>query len=151
MPPVYWAGRAQPADDPLAYAVLSHPDFDPDHEVLLAPAPGITPAPGSSGRVSIVESRADRAAFDTDADGPGFLVVLGAYDPGWRAAVDGRSAPVLRANVLFQAVAVPGGRHRVELRYRPPVVAWGLGLSAAGALLLATLLLSTVRPISIVA
>jgi uncharacterized membrane protein YfhO len=53
-----------------------------------------------------------------------------AFDPAWRAAVDGRPATILRANVVFQAVPVPAGAHRVELVYRPRSVIWGTVITA---------------------
>jgi uncharacterized membrane protein YfhO len=45
---------------------------------------------------------------------------------------------VLRANVAFRAVAVPAGRHLVELVYRPRPLLAGVSISAftlAGVLL----------------
>jgi hypothetical protein len=134
LPRAYWAGQAREFPDEVSYAVLSHPAFDPDREVLLAPGVGGARGDGGGGRVRVLEERADRLRCETDSEGAGFLVVVGAFDSGWRARVDGRPAPVHRANVLFRAVGVPAGRHRVELRYRPPAVAWGAGLSALGAL-----------------
>jgi len=53
-----------------------------------------------------------------------------AYDPGWRATLDGGAAPLLRANVAFRAVPVPAGRHEVELRYRPRSLILGLLVTA---------------------
>ena len=41
------------------------------------------------------------------------------WHPWWRADVDGTEAPLLRANVLFRAVAVPAGRHIVTYRFTP--------------------------------
>jgi hypothetical protein len=143
LPTAYWVGQARVVPDPVSYAVLSEPAFDPGREILLAPPGDGDEASGSSGRVSPLESRADHLAFATVADGPGFLVVVAGFAPGWRATVDGRPAPVRRANVLFRAVAVPGGEHRVELRYRPASIPWGLGLSGLG--ILAALLSGTAR------
>ncbi|MEQ1712833.1 MAG: hypothetical protein ABL908_15715, partial [Hyphomicrobium sp.] len=37
----------------------------------------------------------------------------------WFAEVDGRAEPLLKANVLFRATAVPPGRHRVRFVFRP--------------------------------
>ena len=74
--------------------------------------------------------------LEVEASDPGFVVLADAFDPGWRAEVDGRPAPVLRANVAFRAVAVPEGRHVVAMAYRPPAVGQGLTLSAASLLLL---------------
>jgi uncharacterized membrane protein YfhO len=71
-------------------------------------------------------------------------VLADAYDPGWRASVDGERAALLRANVAFRAVAVPQGRHVVELVYRPRAVVLGLGESLA-ALVVAAALFVTAR------
>jgi len=43
--------------------------------------------------------------------------------------VDGRPAPLLRANVAFRAVAVPAGRHVVDMVYRPTAALVGLVVS----------------------
>jgi hypothetical protein len=138
LPRAYWVGAARAVPEPVSYAALSDQAFDPAREVLLAPGPTPESAPpagdGGAGTVAVVEEAADRLVCETTSGGAGFLVVVGAFDSGWRARVDGRPAPVHRANVLFRAVGVPAGRHRVELRYRPPAVAWGAGLSALGAL-----------------
>ena len=37
----------------------------------------------------------------------GYLVLADTWYPGWRASVDGRSVPILRANYAFRAVFVP--------------------------------------------
>jgi uncharacterized membrane protein YfhO len=57
------------------------------------------------------------------------LVVLEAYHPGWQATVDGRPAPILRANALFRGVPLAAGHHRVEMVFRPRSATWGALLS----------------------
>lgn len=61
---------------------------------------------------------------------PGFLVVANTYDGGWKATIDGKEVPVLRANYAFQAVAVPPGTFEVELRYMPDSLVQGLWIGA---------------------
>lgn len=118
---------AGPADE---VGNVLDPDFDPEAEVILSKGqPRPAPA-GFSGVVEIVEDRADRVGLTAELSHDGHVVLADTHDPGWRATVDGRPAPLLRANVAFRAIPVPAGRHDVDLVYRPPVVLAGLAVSA---------------------
>jgi hypothetical protein len=139
-----------PVDDPLprAYAVsgerrldaetepvsaMLDPAFDPECEVLLPDArPGSRP--GRAGTARVVSRRADQVVVEASLDVPGVLVLVEAFDPGWRAVVGDSPAPVLRANVMFRGVRLPQGRHLVRFSYRPREAAAGLGLGTAGLL-----------------
>jgi hypothetical protein len=44
---------------------------------------------------------------------------------------------VLRGDVLFRVVAIPGGEHDVEFRFEPASVRLGLGISLAALVALA--------------
>lgn len=50
---------------------------------------------------------------------PGAAVFTQMYYPGFRATVNGRSAPVARADLFITAVPVPGGESVVRLAYVP--------------------------------
>jgi len=67
--------------------------------------------------------------------GDAWLVSRQSHARGWSARVDGREAPVRRANGKHLAVPVPAGRHEVELRYHPPGLRAGALLSLLGAAL----------------
>jgi uncharacterized membrane protein YgcG len=60
-----------------------------------------------------------------------YLVLSEVYYPGWRAYVDGRAAPVLRANYAFRAVYLEPGYHEVRLVFEPTSWKVGLGISVA--------------------
>lgn len=106
--------------------------FEPSHDVALERAFAPDCSGGSARRVSFVPG-AERYAVD--ADGNGLLVVRASFARGWRAAVDGRPAPVFRADGKHRAVPIPAGHHEVVLRYRPPGLALGLTLAALSAAL----------------
>jgi len=53
---------------------------------------------------------------------PGFVVVAETAHPRWAASMDGRPVAILRANYLAQAIPVPAGTHRVELRFEPGIL-----------------------------
>ena len=73
------------------------------------------------------------------ADHPGHAVLLDEWTFGWTATMDGAPAPLLRADVLFRAVAIPAGDHVIEMRYRSPGLIVGLILSGLGWLAFALL------------
>lgn len=54
----------------------------------------------------------------------GLVVLNEAWDPGWRAAVDGQPAPIHRVNLLHRAVRVPAAARSVTFEYRPPGLRW---------------------------
>ena len=111
------------------------PGFDPLRDVALE-EPG--DADCRAGAVSRVRAVPGEETYEVRSDGAGYLVTRDTHARGWRATVDGRHAAVLRANGKHRAVAVPGGRHAVELRYEPPNLWLGVGLmAAAGAACLA--------------
>jgi hypothetical protein len=106
--------------------------LDPRRWALLDRAPGIS-LPTESERpiepaLAFAATR-DRVVIDAASDAAGVLVVSEAHYPGWSATVDGRATPLLRADYALRGVALPPGRHRVELRYHARPTRVGLGLS----------------------
>jgi len=60
----------------------------------------------------------------------------------WRITLDGRVVPAIIANIGYQGIVVPPGRHRVEMRYRNDLVVVGLWISSvAVAFLIGVLIL----------
>ncbi len=131
LPRAFAAAGVRHAEGQAAFDALVSPAFDPLGEVVLPPGSPVASAPGAlAGEVSALDLGLDRVTLEATLERPGLVVLLEAWDPGWTATVDGVPAPVLRANLVFRAVPVPAGRHRVEMRYRPREVVHGLVLSA---------------------
>jgi hypothetical protein len=134
-------GEKVETGDGSALRDLLDPSFDPRRDVVL-PRGGGASGEGASGPAGVARLAARSLnTLDVEADltRPGVLVVVEAFDAAWRATVDGRGSPVLRANELFRAVRLPAGRHRVRFTYEPGAARAGLGLSVAGWLAAATL------------
>jgi hypothetical protein len=133
LPRAYAVGAAREiGDDQEALRALVSPSFDPAREVVLAdPAESHGAIGAAPGSVRIDRIGADRVLLGADLAAPGYVILVDAWAPGWTARVDGRETAVRRANVAFRAVAVPAGRHDVELRYRPWSLPVGLALSGA--------------------
>jgi len=92
---------------------------------------------GKAGVVGAQRFSADHWEFAVEATRPALLVISQMDYPGWQARVDGKSAPVLRADYAFQAIAVPAGRSTVDLRFRPRSLYIGAALSVLGLLVIA--------------
>ncbi len=82
--------------------------------------------------LTLVEETNHRLVIQVEADAPGWLFVADVWYPGWLAWVDGAPAPVLKADYLFRAVAVPAGMHTVTLAYRPTWFYVGMAASLLG-------------------
>ena len=54
------------------------------------------------------------------------------YANGWHAKVDGEKTKLLRANVMYMALPLEKGEHKIELFYRTPGLYPGIGLTCAG-------------------
>lgn len=129
LPAAYTVGRCRIGSSEEALASLVSPEFDPRDHLVADECPLPTATSTVRGTVRRVVRRPDRWVADVDLEQAGYLVLVEGYDPGWRASVDGRPAPVLRANLLFQAIPVAAGSHVVECAYRPAVVGLGALLS----------------------
>jgi hypothetical protein len=91
-------------------------------ETVLLEAPPIChtrkDAPPATAKIDTSEH--DRIIVEVNAPpGGGWLVLNDVWHPWWFGRVDGVEAPILRANVLFRAVAVPEGRHQVRFDFHP--------------------------------
>jgi hypothetical protein len=73
----------------------------------------------AAGSAHIASWRPARIEIDVASALGGVLALHETWYPGWIAEIDGKRAPILRADVLFRAVEVPAGRHRVVFRYAP--------------------------------
>jgi hypothetical protein len=104
------------------------PEIDPRRIVLLEEPAPLPPRSGDAqpiaGAARIL--RYGNTAIEIEAEAPdgGFLVLNDAWHPWWRAEVDGQPARILKANVLFRAVPVSPGVHRVRFVFAPLTGAW---------------------------
>jgi hypothetical protein len=135
--PIITAGQApQFASASETFTNIFARNFDPRGTVYLPPDTAATlreVRPGAC-RIISTQFRRETVSVTTTAEAPSLVVFAQAHAPGWRATVDGSPVPLMKANYAFQAVVVPVGTHRVELRYRDRYLVAG-GILSAGALL----------------
>jgi len=77
-------------------------------------------------------------AIDADMEGDGWIVLTESSWKGWRAYLDGRRVKIQRANVAFQSVYVPKGKHAIRFVYWPESFVIGRAISFGTVLALIT-------------
>ncbi len=98
------------------------PEVDPQQAVLLDVEPPVAVPEGPAlVRADIRLSRYENTVVEIDVTtaAAGFIVLNDTWHPWWRATVDGVDTEILKANVLFRAVQVPAGTHKVRFSFNP--------------------------------
>jgi hypothetical protein len=136
--PLVTAGQ-QPlfVNDSLALATLTNNSFAPTQVVLL-PETALVLVPTTNSvaaTISSVRFTPSTVEADVNAPQPTIAVIAQSFYPAWKATVDGKDVPLLRANLAFQAVPVPAGQHHVRLVYSDAKFRMGLMISSACLLL----------------
>ena len=74
-----------------------------------------------AGTVEVEEFSSNRIHLHAVVEGkdPAWLVYADAWHPGWKATVDGRTVPIVRANLGFKAIPIESGTHDVRLQFDP--------------------------------
>lgn len=94
---------------------LLDPSFDPRRAVIL-PGDGPNVAPSLvKQHLEVRARRTECLSVETDVDLGTHLVVQRAWQPIWRADVDGEPTKIEIANGWQMAVAVPAGHHEIHL------------------------------------
>jgi hypothetical protein len=124
------------ADDEAALTLMQDVAFDPAAQVVLE-WDGLSRRSAQAGKPVLrqpatLSYEPERVEIAVSLDAPGYLVLTDAWYPGWRATVDGQPTQILRADILFRAVAVDAGEHRVVFTFRPLSLYVGTGVSLAG-------------------
>jgi hypothetical protein len=128
-PRAFLTHSAVRASDQEALTRLQAPDYS--GELLLADGEAMESDAGQGldEKVTITDYKPEQVVLSVKADFDAYAVLTDAWDPGWAAFVDGEPAPIHRADLIFRAVQVGAGTHRVEFVYRPRSLYLGMILS----------------------
>ena len=130
--PLVTAGQ-QPVflDNTNTLRALGQNSFDGSKIVFLSPEAKllVTATNQTNARVLNSKFTPQRVDIEVEASEPSLVVVAQTWYHNWRAYVDGRPAPLLRANHAFQAIQVPAGRHYIRLAYEDLAFQFGAAVS----------------------
>ena len=139
--------RAVFADRPTTGAALVSASFRPGEDAYLPleNQSSVTATNDAGARITAARYTAHRLDFEVTTKADTLLVVAQSFYGAWRAQVDGRSTPVLRANHAFQAVAVPAGARTVVFEYHDRAFRTGVAVTAGALALIGLLWFARVR------
>ena len=91
---------------------------------------------GSTEGVTVIKHEPQRVELEARLDRPALVILADPFYPGWKLEIDGKPAPIYRANRAMRGAAVPAGVHSLVYRFDPASFRIGLGVSVFALLVL---------------
>ncbi len=132
LPYARWHGWCQALPERTVLENLSQPQRAPAVALLEGEGAPSVEGPPLVEALDARRTGVNRVRIDGTVPARGAVVLCEAFDPGWRARVNGRPAAIFPADHLMSAVAVEAGRQRIEFTYAPASWRAGLFLSLIG-------------------
>jgi hypothetical protein len=144
LPRAWFVPQWEAVTDSQALNLIKMPGFNPRSMAYVsgesATSGGAAPDSGMElVRATETEWGYNRHVYTVNAPTAGVLVVSELWFPHWKAKVDGRDVPVLRANFAFRGIVLEPGSHEIEFVYRSPWLRTGFLVSLLSAISLVVL------------
>lgn len=79
-----------------------------------------TSSASTTGEIKLTSYHPDKMQYEYTASNDVFAVFSEIfYDKGWKAYVDGKETPIIRADYLLRALQLPAGSHKIEFIFDP--------------------------------
>jgi len=87
----------------------------------------ITPVSDSSNNIKLVSYEPDKLIYESNNATEQLAIFSEVYySEGWKATIDGKDAPIFRANYILRGLKIPGGgKHKIEFVFDPKT--WNTG------------------------
>lgn len=118
--PVVSAGQKPSfSNDENTLAILKSDKWDPRKTVYLPPEAQSAVQVTNESKVNLrhIDFTAQKITIQAEAQEKAMIVLAQTFYHPWHAFIDGKPAPLWRANYAFQAVEIPSGNHQVQLVY----------------------------------
>ncbi|MDB5200724.1 MAG: Protein of unknown function, rane YfhO [Ferruginibacter sp.] len=95
----------------------------------------------SSATIRMTSFDNDAISYATETTEPHIAVFSEIYYKDWKAYIDGKPAPYVKANYVLRAMLVPAGKHTIDFKFEPAIFFMSKTISTIATWLLAALLL----------
>lgn len=137
LPRAFFVNRYEVADGVSILNKIATFSFNPRDVAYFMEEPSLQiEPPHPAAKAEFVRYGIQDFEIRTTTSGNNLLFLSETYYPeGWRAFIDGKEVPIYRVNYLFRGVVVPGGIHKLEMKFEPDGFSTGKNLSLAANLL----------------
>jgi hypothetical protein len=102
----------------------------------------------SSAYVKLARYGLDDISFTSNNSKDGLAVFSDIYySNGWKALVDGKETPIMKADYVLRAIKIPAGPHTIEFRFHPESFYTGQKVTLVTSILLILLVLGALYPL----
>lgn len=131
-------------------ALASPADFNPRETAIVrntfaSQIAGLQPGKDSSATVKLAKYGLNEISYTSNNSREGLAVFSDIWYPyGWKAYVDGKETPIIRANYVLRALRLPPGAHKIDFKFHPAKFYTGNTIAGISSLLLFGLLIGTI-------
>jgi hypothetical protein len=98
---------------------------------------GVTVQPDSAAKIELLSYQPNKLVYESSTASQQVAVFSEIfYDKGWNVYVDGTLTPHFRCDYVLRGMVVPAGKHTIEFKFEPQVVAMGEKISMVSSILL---------------
>ncbi len=153
---IKWANTADEEMDALNAGTLGDTakvagSFDPRNTAVVRfkykDLIGGTIGKDSAAAVKLAKYGLDEISFTSSNSKDGLAVFSDIYYKDWRAYIDGKETPIIKANYVLRALKVPAGNHKIEFRFVSEIFEKGNKIALVSSLLLIGLCLGAFYPL----
>ena len=102
----------------------------------------------SAATVKLAEYGLDDISFTSNNSKDGLAVFSDIYyNKGWKAFVDGKETPIMKADYVLRAIKVPAGQHKIEFHFKPESFYKGKTIAMISSLLLVGICIAAFVPV----
>ncbi len=106
---------------------------------------GLQPGRDSGATVKLAKYGLNEISYVSNSSREGLAVFSDIWYPyGWKAYVDGKETPIIRANYVLRALRLPAGSHKIEFRFHPEKFYSGNRIAGISSFLLFGLIIAAI-------
>lgn len=131
------------ADAEMAAITNFHPKDTAIVQEMYRSSIPFMPVADSTATIQLTKNDNDYLSYNFNAASNQFVVFSEVYyEPGWNATIDGKPAPIVKTDYVLRGLAVPPGKHTIEMKFEPPAYMKGKKLTNIFNIVLVVLVLA---------